>query len=446
MDHDLGLDTKLNQLSAHSENGLAGCILIQPQEVLAAVRGIVSESDFYFDAPRAIFIAASSLIAAGKACDAILIQEEAEKLQKKVDAEYCIEIMRITPTCANCEEYARIIHEEAQKRRCRQIGHDLTMNELSAVDAIARLQEILRGNSRSVKEPMEDANYVMDYINDVASGKAKTFLQTGFDSLDRQLSGGQKGGLVKSGLITVAARPGTGKSTIALAIGDNITARGGKVLYISLEMTKEQLWSCRLAAYSGLSRSRIYDGMRGADDKAWKLLADAFQALSTRPFYIRAVPSTVEDIECEARCIDGLELIIVDHIGLVTPMEQGSAYDKMTNTSHRLKQLALSLKIPILGLCQLNRQSESRSDKRPTMADLRDSGAIEEDSDVVSLLFRPAAYVKKDEQPKPWEAQELQVIVDKNRHGPTGIVYMNYCGMNSRILEGTNARDDRLPD
>lgn len=432
------IDLELHRIAAQAENGLAGCILIYPQETLARVRGLVSESDFYFDAPRAIYSAASALIAAGEACDVILIQREAEKLQKKVDADYCVEIMRLTPTIANCDEYARITHEEAQKRRRREIGHDLAFNELSAVDAVARLQDLLRNDGGSVKQPLDVANSVMDYINAVAAGEANTFLPTGFNGLDGMLSGSSKGGLVNSGLITVAARPGTGKSTIALAIGDNVARGGGKVLYISLEMTETQLWCCRLAARSGLSRSKIYDGMRGADADGWKRLTDAFSEISNWPFYIRAMPSTVEDIEREARCIDGLALLIVDHIGLVRPMEQGSRYDKMTDTAHRLKQLALSLKIPILALCQLNRQSEARGDKKPTMADLRDSGAIEEDSDVVALLFRPAVYVNEEDKPKPWENQELQVIVDKNRHGSTGTVYMSFCGVNARIMEGSS--------
>ena len=128
------IDLELHRIAAQAENGLAGCILLYPQETLAQVRGIVSESDFYFDAPRAIYSAASALITAGEACDVILIQREAEKLQKKVDAEYCVEIMRLTPTIANCDEYARITHEEAQKRRRREIGPDLAFNELSAVD------------------------------------------------------------------------------------------------------------------------------------------------------------------------------------------------------------------------------------------------------------------------------------------------------------------------
>lgn len=431
--------------AALAENSLAGCVLVATEETLKDVRGVVSEQDFFNEQARAIFAAASRLNALGQACDPVLIQAEAEKQGNKISTEYIAELMRLFTTTANASETARVIHTEAQKRLCRQIGHELQMNDLPATDAIARLQDVLRGNGGNVREPGEVANYVMDYINAVAAGEANTFLPTGFNSLDKMLSGGEKGGLVNSGLITVAARPGTGKSTIALAIGDNVAQRGGKVLYISLEMTEVQLWSCRLAAYSGLSRSRIYDGMNGASGDDWKRLTDAFQKLSTWPFYIRAIPSTVEDIEREARCIDDLQLLIIDHMGLVKSPVVGKRYDVMTDTAHRLKQLALSLKIPILGLCQLNRQSEGRNDKRPTMADLRDSGAIEEDSDVVALLFRPAVYLNEDERPKPWETQELQVIVDKNRHGTTGTVYMQFCGMNSRIMEGNNGRNDRLP-
>lgn len=426
---------------ALAENDLAGCILMYPSETLAAVRGIVREGDFQNEAARAIYAAASSLTASGAACNAALIQAETVKQGRAVTTEYCADLMRLYVTSANVEATARIIHEDAQKRRGREIGTAVASGDLSPVEAIAQLQDILRDGGGNVMAPMDAANYVMDYINAVAAGEARTFISTGFASLDKQLSGG----LVMGGLITIAARPGTGKSTVALAIGDKIAAHGGKVLYISLEMPLVQLWSCRLASKSGISRSRIYDGMRGQDDKSWARLSNAFDELSKLQFYIRDVPSTIEDIEREARCIDGLDLIIVDHMGLVRPRITGSRYDIMTDTAHRLKQLALSLKIPIIALCQLNRQSEGRSDKRPTMADLRDSGAIEEDSDVVSLLFRPAAYAKEEDKPKPWESQDLQVIVDKNRHGATGIVNMQFCGMNARITEESNAGDDRLP-
>lgn len=427
-----------------AENSLAGCILVAPSETLADVRGIVSESDFQNEQAREIFAAASRFVAFGQACDPVLIQAEAAKNGKILSTDYCAQLMRLFTTTANAAETARVIHEEAQKRHGREIGIALSSDSLTVTDAVAKLQDLLRSNSGTVKSPMEAANYVMDYINAAASGETKPFLSTGFPSLDRQLAGG----LVEGGLITIAARPGAGKSTMALAIADNVAAQGGNVLYISLEMTTVQLWSCRLANTSGLSRTEIYAGKIDEAARGWQRLTDAFQMLSERPFFIRDVPSTVEDIEREARCLDGLALLVVDHIGLVKPMERMSRYEIMTDTAHRLKQLALSLKIPIIGLCQLNRQSESRNDKRPTMADLRDSGAIEEDSDVVSLLFRPAAYSKGEDKPKPWENQELQVIVDKNRHGATGTVNMEFCGMTARIMEGRNndAGDDRLPD
>lgn len=429
-----------------AENTLAGCLLVYPEQAVTDIRTIVSINDFFFDEPRAIYSAALSLISAGKPCDPVQIQAEAAKMGQTVDADYCKNCMELFTTMADCAENARVVHEAAQDRRTREIGANVADGSLTVVEAVAKFQDIMRANGGSVREPLEVANAVMDYINAVAAGEANTFLPTGFPALDGMLSGSSKGGLVNSGLITVAARPGTGKSTIALAIGDNVARNGGKVLYISLEMTETQLWCCRLAARSGLSRSKIYDGMRGADADGWKRLTDAFTEVSKWPFYIRAIPSTVEDIEREARCIDDLSLLIIDHMGLVRPTEQGSRYDKMTETAHRLKQLALSLKIPILALCQLNRQSEGRSDKRPTMADLRDSGAIEEDSDVVALLFRPAAYLRdEDAKPKPWESQELQVIVDKNRHGGTGTVYMSFCGLNSRITEVSNGRNSELP-
>lgn len=442
----MDIEERINSIAIAAEHNLSGCILVYPSETIRDVRSIVSADDFYNEHARAIFVAASSLIATGKACDPVLILEETERQGQKVDAEYCKNAMASFVTMANAVETARVIHEQAQKRRGHQVGVDLADGQIGATDAVARLQDILRGDGGHVRQPLEAASYVMDYINDVAAGKARTFLPTGFDALDRQLSGGSKGGLVSGGLITIAARPGTGKSTIALAIGDNVAANGGKVLYISLEMTEVQLWTCRAARVSGLSRSKIYDGMRDSDAQEWKKLTSAFDDLSKRLFFIRDMPSTVDDIEREARCIDGLDLIIVDHVGLVKSNERGSRYEIMTDTAHRLKQLALSLKIPIIGLCQLNRQSEGRSDKRPTMADLRDSGAIEEDSDVVALLFRPAAYLRdEDEKPKPWESQELQVIVDKNRHGGTGTVFMSFCGLNSRITEVANGRNSELP-
>ena len=417
-----------------AERSLAGCLLVEPGETLRVVRGLVSAGDFLDANAAAVYAAASALLAADKPMDPVLIQEEAARQNRPLSNEFCAEVMRLYCTTANAAETARVVHEAALDRAGREIGLALADDSLTATEALGRLQTLLRKQGSRVHSPMEAANAVMDYITDAAAGKAKPFLSTGYPSLDRQLSGG----LVAGGLITLAARPGTGKTTAALAIAENVAEAGGGVLYISLEMTETQLWACRAANLSGLSRSAIYAGRFDDLRGDWQRLNSAFEQLSRRPFYIRDVPSTIEDIEREARCLENLALIVVDHIGLIKPTAKGSRYEQMTDTAHRLKQLALSLRLPILGLCQLNRQSEQRESKRPTMADLRDSGAVEEDSDVVCLLFRPAQYLPEKERPRSWQVQPLDFITDKNRHGSTGLVTMRFCGYNSRILEGND--------
>ena len=423
----------------YAENSIAGALLIEPECVLHNIRGKVAAADFRSESAKAVYLAASELVDGGKTCDAVTILKTAASSGAPVSEEYCSKCMQLTPTTVNAPEYAEIIHEAAQNRRAREIGRSLAQGESGPVEAIGRLQELLRSQASTILTPMEAAQKVMDYFSSAASGDIKPFLPTGYRSIDALLAGG----LVTGGLITLAARPGTGKTTVALSIADNVAAAGNKVLYISLEMTKEQLWACRVANYTGIGRSDVYRGQVFADDRRAKdagKVMDAFDMLSRSPFYIRDIPATVEDIERAARSIDDLSLIVVDHIGLIKPPAgfRGSRYEIMTETAHRLKQLALSMQIPILALCQLNRQSVQRDAKRPTMADLRDSGAIEEDSDCVCLLHREAMYVPEEERPKSWEVQGIYFLVDKNRHGATGAVELGFCGANSRIIERIN--------
>ena len=308
------------------------------------------------------------------------------------------------------------------------------MGEVTPAEALQKLQELLSKKEAGTLSPMEAASSVMDYILSAYEGKTKPFISTGYKDLDNQLGGG----IVSSGLFTLAARPGTGKTTAALNIADNIAAAGRTVLYISLEMGLEQLWTRRAANLSGLGYNDIFAGRIRKDDNQWQRLTDAFTVLSERPLIIRDKPSTIDDIELEARCTKGLDLLIVDHIGLIRQLPEQkffSRYEFMTNIAHRLKQLALSLHVPILALCQLNRGSEQRNDKKPNMADLRDSGAIEEDSDVVCLLFRESQYLPDESKPKPWEKQTIDFIVDKNRHGCTGTVTLDFYGINAKIIE-----------
>lgn len=417
-----------NDVVLQAEHSLAGCLLVGGSQAVSAIRGICSAGDFISDSARAVFTAAAALDSDGKPMDPVIIQSEAAKRGFCLNNEYLASCMQMCATIENTAEIARIIREAAVERRARAIGMALSQDEISYVAALGQLQGLIRENGNRVLSPLDAAISVMDSLSATADGKTRMFLSTGFAALDEQLGGG----LVTGGMITVAARPGTGKTTFALNVADNVAAAGHSVLYVSLEMPLEQLWACRLARATGISRSRIQNGS-ALSDEDFRRLSIAAQQLGNMAFRVLDRPSSAEDIEREARCIQGLDLVVIDHLGLVKPSQRGSRYELMTDASHRIKQLALSMKIPFLVLCQLNRQSESRESRRPTMADLRDSGAIEEDSDVVGLLFRPAMYAPEDERPKPWESQELDVIVDKNRHSATGGLTMSYCGMTARI-------------
>lgn len=410
------------------EHSLAGCLLMDPVETLSLIRGLVSASDFTNENARAVFITASLLNDGGKPCDAAIIQAEAG-----VPIEYCKQAMIDTPSIHNAAVYAGIVHTAAQQRKAQEIGTELSDGKLDAVAALAMLQELMKAQSGGIVTPQESAQNAMDVFSAAADGRLTPFLKTGYRSLDKMLSGG----LANGGLITIAARPGTGKTTVALNLAERVAAAGNTVLYISLEMTNAQLWACRVANCAWLNRSEVLSGdviRRGAapdpsqeDMENAKRLYAAFENLNSRPLYIHDEPATVEEIERRARCINDLSLIIVDHIGLIKSMTRGSRYEIMTDISHRLKQLALSMKIPVLALCQLNRTAAQRS--RPTMADLRDSGAIEEDSDVVILVYREM------QQGVNWEP--IDFIIDKNRHGTTGILELGFYGMYSRITEMT---------
>lgn len=427
-----------------AEYDLMGCLLVAPKETLAEVRGTIRAADFQNEDARAVFIAACQLENEKAPMDAVLIQARAAENGRELDAELLAEAMRRFVTCANAQATAALIHEQSISREARNIGFALMQAELDPGTAVQRLQEAIAGQKSRLPTPMEDANTFMDTVSAIAEGKVKMYLSTGFPQLDELLSGG----LIQNGVITLAARPGVGKTTMGLAIAENVAAAGGRVLYESMEMSRFQIWARRAGMVSGLSYANIQNGK--LDERGWERLARAMQTLYARNFLISDKTASMDDIERHLRS-NGADLLVVDHMGLIKP-ERGSdgRYDKATEISHRLKRLAQSTGVPILSLCQLNRASEARSDKRPSLADLRDTGAIEEDSDVVIILYRPAVHLPKDEQPMPWETQDLEVNVEKNRHGATGQIIMDFVGVCSTVRErpqkNRGYNKEHLPD
>lgn len=421
-----------------AEVSVAGCILVEPTETIPAVRAVVQAGDFGNENCRAVFRAACELADAEEPVDPVTIQNKAEKLGTPLSNEWLRETMDSYVTTANVAVNAGIVREMAILRAAKDIGFNLEQGSLSPQEAAEQLQNALSGQRTTLPTPTEDGVKFLQYLSDASEGKSKPFLSTGFHSLDDTLGGG----LVSSGLITLAARPGIGKTVMALAIADNVAAAGGRVLYESLEMSREQLWARRVANRSGVSYSKLQSGKftDGANEKEkWQIVTRAINQLSNLDVIINDQNAKLDDIERHVRAAGKLDLVIIDHMGFIIPDKANAElYWTTTMVSHRLKRLAKATGIPVLMLCQLNRASEQRLDKRPNLADLRNSGAIEEDSDAVIGLYREDYYKQGDDAPKPWEPQTMEVITLKNRHGQTGTNYFDFVGMISSVRERSN--------
>lgn len=407
-----------------AEDSYIGALLISPPEVLNATRGLVRVADFQSAAARAVYRAACELADLGEVIDPVTIKG---RVGQEVTDDYLVECMEVTITAANAVEYARAVHEDAVGREIRAICAGSAVDKATPTDellrdTIAQLQDLQTGSNANVQEPAETAR---DFYVRLTDNSYRSFTPTGYDSLDTVLGGG----LVTSGMIALAARPGVGKTMLGLCIADNVASTGTPVLYISLEMDKYQLMCRRVGRIAGLSYNMLQQG-RVIDSETKTKVIEALSTLMTRPFYIEDKPASLMDVELKARGIKGLGLIVIDHLGLLRSTIRGSRYEIVTEISHGIKRLAQSLGIPIVALAQLNRENEGRNDKRPRLSDLRDSGAIEEDCDAVALLHRPGV-----DGLKPWESQPLEIEVAKNRHGYTGRAEMLFYGLTARIVE-----------
>ena len=412
-----------------------GSILIEPA-CLSAVRPLASAQDFPLAADRAIFEAACRLADAGKPADVVTILENVRKHGADVSDKYAAELLQVTPTAAHAADYARQVHEEAVRRRLAAVGETLLEDaqdqQKPTAGVIAATLEALEAADTAPQMAMLSTSDALtdflDYRERLETGRAVA-VSTGYPGLDKLLGGG----MLNQGLYILAARPGVGKTTAALKISEH-AAKSGACLFFSLEMSAEQITARRIAAESGLSIGRLMVGQKLNDADQAKL-ANAVSDLSAHDFRLNRAPgASAADIAQAAHLTKNLRLVVVDYLGLVRSDERGlSIYERVTKNSAALKALARSLNVPILCLAQLNRAAEQRADKCPSMADLRDSGAIEQDADAVVLLHRPAMY--EFEQPKPWESQTLTAIVAKNRHGSTGKLDFDFWGSSGNVRE-----------
>lgn len=346
----------------------------------------------------------------------------------------------------NIEAYCERVKDEAIKRRyidtlLRSAERANFGNWKAEAATVWEMLQQLKTTDTAIMNGQMLADSFLDYYEQVRENPEAAFCKTGFADLDRQLGGG----MFKSEVYIIGARPGMGKTTLGINIAQNVARRGGSVLFVSLEMSEQQIMAKRLSLETGIKYTDLMTGRIDANEE--QKMRDWLTVQKKQPFFLTTKNSTVGEIARRARQIRDLNLVIVDYIGLISCTEESRSkprYEQMTEISASLKALAKTLRIPVLALCQLNRENVSRGDKRPTMADLRDSGAIEQDAGAIILLHRPDYYEQKDAEEERPEMETIELNVAKNRHAETGMIRMWWNGSIGKLMQ-QSWRDEMPP-
>lgn len=405
------------RLPENAEASLLGCVLLCP-DVKPQVAKLITEDDFSSPVYAAMFAAAMEM----EEPDAVVFREGVKRRGYELPDGFFNALGDIAFSRWNVALYAELLHEDARKRKLLDLAGRIQASVSGEAesadiitDAATRLREIESGGSTSeVADPHEAMKAFISHRLRVDSGKGA--VSTGFEPLDGILGGG----MLRSGLYVLAARPGMGKTTFGIQIADSIAKAYGNVLFVSLEMAAEQIEAKRIARLTGLSSNEILLGDGNRLD--YRAVLDAANELRELPVYISLRPSaTVAQIRRMAKQVPEVQCVVVDYLGKIAPSDpRASRYEAVTAISGDLKTLAVELGVPVLALAQLNRENAGRTDKRPQLSDLRDSGAVEQDADGVIMLHRSDYYETSDQPLQPWEAVDLEIIVRKNRHGQIG--------------------------
>ena len=419
--------------SAQAEQAVIGSVLIDP-DCIPSVMECLRADEFYGKLNRDIYDTVYSMFAYGMTVDPVTVlgQMRVRGVYQDNCEQYLAEVMRMTPTAANVLEYAAIVRDRALLRRLGEAADEINSivyegsgEAETALEAAERKIYALR-QGRNVGGLMPVSSIVQnvfDRMSEAASsGNKFPGILTGLSDLDRMILG-----LNKSELILVAARPGMGKTSIALNMALHAAVNERKTIAIfSLEMSREQLVSRLLSRAALVPAQNLLTGQ--LTPQQWRSITDAAQTLSATDIRIDDNPTlTVSEMNAQCRRIPKLDLVIIDYLQLMQSAGSGHSWSNESRTqavsdiSRMMKIMAKELSVPVICISQLSRANESRQDKRPMLSDLRESGAIEQDADVVIGLYRDGYYNKECENPNLAEA-----IVLKNRKGATGTVELTW--------------------
>ncbi|MEG0260155.1 MAG: replicative DNA helicase [Lysinibacillus sp.] len=430
-------DPMMDRVPPHNreaEQSVIGAIFLDPQALITASEILLVE-DFYQNAHKKIFETMLRLSDQGKAIDVVTVTEELSAKKEIEDVgglSYLLELANAVPTAANIAHYAKIVEEKALLRRLIRVATKIVEDGYTREDEVEallgeaekKMMEVAnRKNAGDFKHVKDVLVETFDNIEQLQSRKGDvTGIPTGFRDLDHITAGFQR-----NDLIIVAARPSVGKTAFALNVAQSVAVQAREnVAIFSLEMGAEQLVMRMLCAEGNIDAQVLRTGALTTDD--WGKLTMAMGSLSNSGIFIDDSPGIrVNEIRAKCRRLaqeQGLGMILIDYLQLI----QGSGnkpgenrQQEVSDISRSLKGLARELKVPVIALSQLSRGVEQRQDKRPMMSDLRESGSIEQDADIVAFLYRDDYYDKESES-----KNMIEIIIAKQRNGPTGTVTLAF--------------------
>ncbi|MFA5235208.1 MAG: replicative DNA helicase [Sulfurimonas sp.] len=433
-------DLKLPPHDLDAEQSVLGAILID-KEALANIADIIDAGDFYKKANADVYKVCFKLWEKGEPIDILSVTSELKKmnlLQAAGGSGYLAELVNSVPSSAHVSHYAKIVKEKKILRDLINASQEITENALGSSEDLDMLLDNVEQKIFSISKSSVARNFIpikdelrgaYERIAELEQGDGKLRgVPTGFTALDNMLSG-----LQKSDLIIVGARPSFGKSSFALDIGRHVATKANLPIGIfTLEMSREQVVDRLIATEARVDLWKLRTGRIGkSDPQEYEMIQGALDRLSRAPIFIEDTPSPniielrrmARRLQAEAR---NLSLIIVDYLQLIQPRKNyDSAVQQVTEVSRGLKALARELNVPVMAVSQLSRAVDQRDNKAPRLSDLRDSGSIEQDADVV-IFINPIWRQKDPRSIDPGDDGETEIIIAKHRNGPIGVVKLRF--------------------
>lgn len=427
--------------SLEAEQSVLGAILLKP-ECLSSILDFVSSESFYRKQHQQIFSVMLHMYTTARGIDIITVLDEVnrqEVFSSESEAKvYLTQLVQIVPGTSNVVHYAKIVQEKYFMRRLINVAQDVLTYAREPQTESRSLMELTEQKLYDIRKG-KDSNgllhinrILMDVYGRIQSPEQakETSVPSGFSGLDRVTNG-----LNRSDLILLAARPAMGKSTFAFNIATNVAKKGYTVAVFSLEMSREQVVNKILSSLSSVDGTKLRAGDLPVGD--WSKVADVVEMMSQWEMYIDDTPGiTVAEIKAKLRRLPKVDLVVIDYLQLLTSGRNiDNRVQEVSEITRNLKIMAKEMDVPLLTLSQLSRSSDKRTDHRPMLSDLRESGSIEQDADMVMFLFREEYYEEDTE-----ERGQAECILAKNRHGATDTIKLVFDGAHSQFFSRENHR------